>query len=117
MALSPPAGLPQPLGLLIAARMRLTGWAEGPAEGESSSDTVTRWGDGAKPHLEPDSVILSLPDLGAAHVAWDGWRGHGLLGSERPRVLVLSAGDGLTRVLSVLVFSTGMGSAVGAAVV
>ena len=57
-----------------------------------------------------DSV---LADLGAAHVAWDGRRGHGLLGSEKACVLRLSARDGLTRVLSVLVFSAGMGSAVG----
>lgn len=31
-----------------------------------------------------DSVLV---DLGAAHVAWDGRRGHRLLGSEKARVL------------------------------
>ena len=49
-----------------------------------------------------DSVLV---DLGAAHVAWDGRRGHGLLGSEKAVFCALSARDGLTWVLSVLVFS------------
>ena len=57
-----------------------------------------------------DSVLV---DLGAAHVAWDGRRGHRLLGSEKAHVLHFVCQGWAHMVLSVLVFSAGMGSAGG----
>ena len=67
--------------------MRLTGWAEEAQEREGVQTQVTRWGDSKEALPGAGQCDSVLVDPGAAHVAWDGRRGHGLLGSERAHVL------------------------------